>query len=532
MTGSNTVYGDALMHIDNTYYSIFMNAIEGIFQSTPDGQYLNVNPSLAKMYGYDSPSELMRSVNNIAAQLYVNPDRRQQFIDEMAEHGIVKDFISQIYRKNKTKIWITENVRIVRDERGNVLYYEGFVNDITLLKKANERNRTLQVRLQQAEKMETIGTMANGIAHDFSNILSPIIGYTDLLHEMVDPGEKIAQFIDRIAVSAKRARELVRQIHTFGQPESEVRDPVQVAKIIDEVLTLLKGNTPCSITFHCDIAPEVPFILGDSTQIHQILLNLCTNAIHAMEDTGGELMIRLQPRIVTVEFLEHKMLSIYAGEYIELSVKDTGTGIPDDAIKKIFDPYFTTRKKGKGTGLGLATVHSIIKNYNGEIIVKSKPGKGTTFTIYLPVYQAPENKKNKLPKEQNSTSPWHIMMVDDDDDVLHVQGQLIELMGYRVSRFNDGRVALQSFHQDPDQYDLVLTDMNMPHMTGLDLSKSLLKIKSSIPIIMCTGFQASVSEPETREVGIRKLLYKPLTRQTLSSNIHSVLQQKCSFSYS
>ena len=514
------------MHIDNVYYSIFMNAVEGIFQSTPDGQYLNVNPSLAKMYGYDSPSELMRSVNNIAAQLYVNPDRRQQFIDEMTKNGIVKDFVSQIYRKDKSKIWITENVRIVRDENGQALYYEGFVSDITPLVKVQERNKNLQNRLQQAEKMETIGTMANGIAHDFSNILTPIIGYAELLTDFVPPQDPIANFVDRIVVSARRGKDLVKQIHAFGQPDPESCLPISITGIIQEILVMLGDTTPRTINLSHDLPPKLPMIMADATQIHQILLNLCTNSIHAMEENGGELLVKLRSRHMIQSDIDRKLLRITPGCYLQVYVKDNGTGMPPEVQKKIFDPYFTTKGKGKGTGLGLATVHSIVKNYKGEIVVKSTPGKGTTFVIYLPAMAETVKSVHVSPQVYQKTEQpgKHIMLVDDDADVLQVQAHLLKQLGYVVSMFKDGFSALQSFEQNPHQYDMVLTDFNMPEMTGLDLSKSLLNIRSGLPIILCTGFKGSIDEPTTKAAGIRELMFKPLTKNNLDTRMQALFQ--------
>ncbi len=504
------------MHIDNVYHSIFMNAVEGIFQSTPDGQYLNVNPSLARMYGYDSPEELIESITNIADQLYVDPVRRQEFIHEMQTHGIVKDFVSQIHTKNDEKIWISENVRIVKDD-DNILYYEGFVSDITQLCKTRQRNKTLQIRLQQAEKMDSIGKMARGIAHDLNNILSPIIGYSDLLIELVPNEGNIYKYVNNISKAAGRAKDLVKQIHTFGQPETQKKEPIQVENIIKEVLNFISGLAPDNIKIEHTVKAGISRINADAIHIHQILMNLCTNAIHAMEESGGELTVKLSEHEYTDEILNSKLLNLKPGKYIDICIKDTGSGIPQEIISKIFDPYFTTKDKGKGKGIGLATVHSIVKNNEGDITVKSKPGSGTIFHVYLPSLV---EEKKKMAQDYFMTTDekkLHIMLVDDDQDVLQVQGMLFEQMGHKVTLFSDGKTALDNFNSNPEFYDLVVTDLNMPNMDGLELSRSLINTNATIPIILCTGYINSVNEATTQSAGIKKLVSKPLTSQKLAT---------------
>jgi len=510
---------------ENTLYSFFNNPVEGIYQSTPDGHYLIVNPRLAQMYGYDSPTELIHSITDIATQLYVEPDRYQLYIEEIEKNNIVKNFISQIYLKDKTKIWISENARIVREKTGKVVYYEGFVSDITIFKNTEEQIKLQDKQQQQVEKRASIDKMARGFSHDLNNILSPILGYAELLLEYFPKEDNAENYLKNIIKSTKKARNLIKKLHLLGNPDNKKREPLHIISVINEVINHLSTDLPAKIEIEQKIENDLPYILGNPAQIHQILMNTSENAINAMQNTGGVLTIKFKEIFLTVNDIQTNFLNLEPGYYLEIVFRDTGIGIEARNLNKIYDPYFSTKSNGIGHGLGLATVHSLVKSYKGDIKVKSKPGKGTTFNIYLPAYKT-EVSTNFLPDDvKNGQTKKHIMLIDDDDDILQIQKQLIEHLGYKVTAFNDSLLALESFSQNPHNYDLILTDMNMPELSGLALSKLMLHINSQIPIILCTGFTDSVNEATLKSVGIKKFVLKPLTTQKLSHDLKSVLNE-------
>ncbi|MBN2411137.1 response regulator [candidate division KSB1 bacterium] len=504
---------------------LYQNAVQGIYQTTREGRFLTVNPTIAVMLGYDSTTDLIQSITDIGSQLYVEPDRRQQFIDEIEKRYIVNNFISQINKKDKTKIWISENARIVCDETGNVLYYEGFISDITALKQVEEQINSQLKRQFINEKMESIELMARGFGHDLNNMLSPILGYAELLLEFFPNEEKMERYLQNIIRSTKKARDLIGQIHSIGKPEKRKSKPLHISSLINEIINQQRTKHSPNIHITQKIENDIPYILGNPSQIHQILNNMIENAIQTMENIGGELTVTLRERNLTANDIHINSLYLDPGSYLEIILSDTGDGIQAKNIHCIFDPYFITRNDKIGHGFGLATVYSLVRMYNGDIKVKSNPGNGTTFNIYLPAYKT-DVTTNYLPADKNpSRTQKHIMLIDDDDDILKIQKQLVEYLGYKVTAFNESQLALEAFSNNPQLYDLILTDMNMPELTGLALSKLMLQINSDIPIILCTGYAESINEATIKSVGIKKFILKPLTAQKLSNDLKTVLKE-------
>ncbi len=364
--------------------------------------------------------------------------------------------------------------------------------------------KQLQDRLQQAQKMESIGNVAGGIAHDFNNILFPILGLSELLLEDLPPGSVEYQNVQQILKSGQRGRALIKQILAFSRLSEHQMMPVRVQQVVREVLTLCRSTIPANIEISQFVQGNCGFVLGDGTQLHQIIMNLITNAYHAVEQKGGGISVRLEEQILTSSNL--KTLSLKPGKYVVLSVSDTGHGIAPAVMEKIYDPYFTTKKKEKGTGLGLAVVFGIVKAHGGDIEVQSELEKGTTFTVYLPLLK---DVTETVPIEKTRIQPKgteRILLVDDEEPILRLEKMILERLGYRVQARNNGIGALGAFGADPRSFDLVITDMAMPRMTGDQLAEQLMAINPDIPIILITGFSDRINGQKAKRLGIKGFL--------------------------
>jgi len=330
-------------------------------------------------------------------------------------------------------------------------------------------------------------------------------------------------YLDSIVKAGYRAKELVEQILTFSRQSANERRPMHIQLVIKEALKLIKSLHPSTIFIHQRIQKDCGLVLADHTQIHQIIMNLCTNAYHAMEETGGEIIIDLREVELAAKDLKNK--TMLPGKYVQLTVADTGTGMSQGVIDRIFDPYFTTKEEGKGTGLGLAVIHGIVKSHEGHIRVDSEPGKGTKFHVYLPVIEAFEEKT------QVKTQPFqkgneHVLLVDDQKDVVDIEQQLLEAIGYQVTSKTSGVDALDAFRANPDSFDLVITDMTMPNITGDRLARELKKTRPDIPVILCTGFSEAMSKEKAAALEINGFLRKPVMMKDLSREIRKVLDSK------
>jgi PAS domain S-box-containing protein len=503
----------ALKKAEENYRNIFENAIEGIFQATPGGTYLSANPALARIYGYGSPEELINNVQDIARQLYVNAQRRQELTRLMWEQGMVSGFEFQIYRKDGTMRWVSMNARAVRDGDGHILYYEGTVEDIT-------DREELEGQLRQAQKMEAIGTLAGGIAHDFNNILSAIFGYAEMALFLCPKDNPLRPNLEGVLKAGLRARDLVRQILAISRRGEQERRPVSVAPIVKEAVKLLRASLPSTIEISQNIE-SAGKVIADPIQIHQIIMNLCTNAHHAMRRTGGTLEVGLVEVELNGETSPH-LPALPAGPYLKLSVRDTGHGMDAMTSRRIFDPYFTTKTHGEGSGLGLAVVHGIVKSHGGDITVQSVPGKGTLFNVLLPRTQAagPDEppRSKAIPRGTE-----RILLVDDEKPLVEIATAMLRRLGYEITPVNGSMEALEIFRARSDDFHMVITDQTMPHMTGDTLAQEILRIHPDMPIILCTGFSELVTEERAKEIGIRELVLKPFVMHELAATVRKVL---------
>ncbi|NOX33444.1 MAG: transporter substrate-binding domain-containing protein [Deltaproteobacteria bacterium] len=381
----------------------------------------------------------------------------------------------------------------------------------------------LEQNLRQLQKIEAIGALAGGIAHDFNNILFPIVGFAEMLKEDLPKESGLRENVNEILAGAKRAKSLVQQILTFSRQAEQDIKPLKPHLIIKEVAKLIRSTIPTSIKIKKFIDPETRAILADPTQIHQIAMNLITNAYHAMQESGGVLTIRLQN--IEGREIPRQGLNLGDGPHVLLSVKDTGSGMDKSILGKIFDPYFTTKPKGKGTGLGLSVIHGIVANYGGEINVNSSLGQGSKFDVYIPAIRENMVSKQHHGTENIPTGNERILLVDDEKQVLQIEQIILERLGYHVEFKNSSIDALEIIKNNPGSWDLIISDMTMPDMTGDKLAKKIMDIEPQLPVIICTGFSERVSLENIKSIGVKALLMKPIVRSELATTVRSVLDE-------
>ena len=400
----------------------------------------------------------------------------------------------------------------------------GVVSAVQVIMEDISETRSLEGQLRQAQKMEAIGTLAGGIAHDFNNILAAILGYSQLL--MAEVGEDSAFFSDlkEISKAGERARDLVRQILTFSRQTETEPIPLQPHLIVKEAIKLLRSTIPATIDIQQHVFPNTGMILADPTQIHQVVMNLCTNAYQAMLEKEGVLRIALKNIDVPAkgEILT-RCPELKAGPHVQLTVEDTGSGIRPEAMEHIFDPYFTTKEKGRGTGLGLAVVHGIVGNCRGSISVESEVGKGTTFDVFFPLLERETHVDEKESETPVRSGNERILMVDDETPIVKLGKQILEKLGYRVETHTGSPEALKRFSQAPDGFDLLITDMAMPNMSGEQLAAEIRKIRPDFPVIICSGFSEIMDEERAEAMGFQGFLLKPLGRDVLARTVRAVL---------
>jgi PAS domain S-box-containing protein len=388
------------------------------------------------------------------------------------------------------------------------------------LKEEIEQREQLEAQLRQAQKMEALGTLSGGIAHDFNNILAAIIGFGELLQGHVGKDGRDQRHVKRVLEAALRGREVVKQLLAFSRKAEAEKKPLLLSTIVKETLKLLSATTPTTIAIRTSIAHESGLILADPIQIHQVLVNLCTNAVYAMRERGGSLDIDLS--CVTVSPSDGNQHGMGPGPYMKLTVRDTGTGISPEIMDRIFDPFFTTKNVGEGTGLGLSVVHGIVKQSNGSITVEGEPGKGSAFTVYFPKI-AGEEGTGTSDDTMIPTGTERILFVDDEEALMEMGEGILAELGYEVTSRTSSREALSLLKQDPFRFDLVITDQTMPDMTGIELAREVLALRADMPIIMCTGFSHLVDDSKAKAAGIRAFAMKPLTKREIARTARKVL---------
>ncbi|MEN6622887.1 MAG: PAS domain S-box protein [Smithella sp.] len=403
------------------------------------------------------------------------------------------------------------------DSRGKVTGAIESARDIT-------EQRRMEETVRRSQKMQAIGTLAGGIAHDFNNILGAIMGYAEMAKDELPAESMVTEYINELLSASERAKFLVQQILAFSQAENQIK-PFLVAPIVKEVVKLLSHTMPSTIHIKQNIYAKDTIILADATQIHHVLMNLCTNAGYAMRKHGGTLTVSLNEIEIFADDKKGSP-SLDAGVYLELKVADTGHGIDPAIIDKIFDPFFTTKRKGEGSGMGLAVVHGIVHGYGGHINVLSKPGAGTTFTIHFPVVSENLRMPKKEAQKALVRGNERIMIVDDQEYILKMMHRTLSYLGYTIVSEQNPLKAWALFQHDPSALDMIITDQTMPDLTGADMAKKMLSIRPDIPIILCTGYSELVSPEEAKALGIREYLMKPISINDLAQTIRNVFDGK------
>jgi len=476
----------------------------------PDGNIQYVNRALEEFTG--QPREELIGQSIFARMNTSDLSRRAWEIVSKGEiwSGTIKD-----KKKDGSVCDLELTMTPVRDENGVIHSVVSMGRDVT-------KEKQLEARLIQAQKMEAIGTLAGGIAHDFNNILSAVIGYTELSLAIAPKGEDLENNLQEVLTAGFRARDLVKQILAFSRESAQHKEPVQISRIVKEVLKLMRASLPATIEIQQELRSDA-IVLADPTQIHQIMMNLCTNAAHAMKQKGGVLSISVSEESLDSEFIETHF-GIDPGRYLKLSVSDTGCGISKEHSERIFDPFFTTKDKAEGTGLGLSVVHGIVKECAGIISVYSEPGTGTNFTVFLPVIKGAA-KAAVINEEADTSGTEHILIVDDEESIVRMCRQILENLGYTVESKSSAHEALEMFRNRPKGFDLVITDMTMPKMTGHKLAAAIHRIRPDIPIILMSGYASRLSHEEAEAIGIKAVLMKPVNRLTLTETIRKVLDE-------
>lgn len=519
---------EAFQESDKNYQTILESIEEGYYEIDLSGNLTFFNESLCKILGH-SRDELL-GMNN---RDYTTPEtakRMYQIFNQIyhaEKPASVTDY--EIIRKDGTTRVLELSVSLMRDNGDKPIGFRGVVRDVSQRLWAESEKRKLETQLQQAQKMEAIGTLAGGITHDFNNILAAIIGYTELAMLDVPEGSKAKQKLKEVEKAGNRAKDLVNQILTFSRQSKQELLLVQIRPIVKEALKLLRASLPTTIEIRqkLETPPGQGTVKADPTKLHQVLMNLCTNAAHAMNENGGILEVSLTKVDMDADAAA-RHTDIRPGPYLKLTVSDTGHGMAPDILERIFDPYFTTKEKGKGTGLGLSVVHGIVKDHHGAITVESELGKGATFHILLPrLDHAKEAAVETEPRLGGiPTGHEHILFIDDEQALVDLGKQMLEILGYEVITRTSSIEALGLFQAQPNKFDLVITDMTMPNMTGEKLAKELMRIRPNIPIILCTGFSEQITEKESKEIGIREFAMKPLVMRDLAKSIRKVLAEK------
>jgi len=498
---------------------VIRNASVGIAMGRPDWGIVPLNTAILEITGYtDEELQATDMGDNLTPPQW--REREEQCLSELRRTGKPVTYEKEYFRKDGSTVPVQLVVHWLSSGGDYPEQYVTFVTDISSGKAAEAERQRLEAKVRQAQKMEAIGTLAGGIAHDFNNILSAIIGYTELAITKTSEASPLASYLREVHQAARRAADLVRQILTFSRKTEQECRAVQVSSIIKEALKLLRPSLPSTIEIRRHIDPSCRCIMADPTQIHQVIINLCANAAHAMSHGGGILDVKLSDIKIDGENTSTPQLK--PGPYLCLSVSDTGHGMDKETMQRIFEPFFTTKPKGEGTGMGLAVVHGIMQSCGGAISVHSEPGAGTRFTLYFP--SAVSGTMEYF--EESFDAPagqGRILFVDDERALAQLGRIKLGELGYMVTAKTSSLEALEVFRARPDHFDLVITDHTMPGMTGLDLAIQIGRIRGNTPVILCTGYRGSFEIGNMADFGIRELIYKPIQWQLIARAIKRIL---------
>jgi PAS domain S-box-containing protein len=494
--------------------AIVESADDAIIGTTLEGIITSWNPAARAMFGHSAGEIIGRPVVAL-----IPPDRAGEengLVGRIRNGERIRNFETVRLCKDGRQIAVSATISPVQDREGKLVGVSKIVRDIT-------QQRSLERQLRQAQKMEAIGTLAGGIAHDFNNILGAINGFAELAKQDAVGNPAVLECLDEVARAGSRATDLVRQILTFSRQSEQQRTHLQLRHIVGEALKLLRATIPSSVQFSINLAADAPVVLADPTQIHQIAMNLGTNAAHAMRGRSGRLEVKLGKIVVDTDMAAANP-SLQVGPYALLTISDTGHGMPREVLERIFEPFFTTKAPGEGTGLGLSVVHGIMKAHEGCITVYSQPGQGTTFHLYFPAVAADEVAAIPCEVTVPTGNGERVLFVDDEEALAKLGERMLVRLGYQVDAQTNPGAALEAFRREPQKYALVITDLTMPGMTGIQLAPELLRIRTDLPVILTTGYAANLTLDDVHALGIRELVLKPLSRQSLGEAVHRALR--------
>jgi len=497
---------EALRGSEEKYRSMMEAMKDPVYICSPDFRVEYMNPAMIKRTGRDATGEhCFKALHDLEEQCpWCEHNKVQQ--GEYFELEIVSPKDNRSYHVSSSPI----------------VHGDGTISKMTVFRDTTDL-KTLETQLQQAQKMEAIGTLAGGIAHDFNNILGGIMGYAELAKMKAPEGSNVIADLDKLIKSSIRAADLIKQILTISRQHKQEQKPVQIKYIVNEALKLLRATLPSTIEIREDLAKDTGVVNADPTQMHQVIMNLATNAGHAMQKDGGILEVNLANVEVDADFAA-RHLDMSPGPHLRLTISDTGYGIEPAIMERIFDPYFTTKEKGEGTGMGLSVVNGIVKGHGGAITVYSEPGKGSTFNVFFPVVEDVVEAKTE-DEEPLPEGNERILFVDDEPSLVDVTRQKLEKLGYKVVGTISSLEALELFKSKPQGFDLVITDTTMPHMTGDILATEIMKIRPDIPVILCTGYSERISKARAEDLGISAFAMKPLLMRELATTVRGVLDR-------
>ncbi|MBX7254900.1 MAG: PAS domain S-box protein [Candidatus Hydrogenedentes bacterium] len=492
------------------------NAAEAVFMTDLEGKIEYANPAFSQITGY-APEEAV----GMSTSLLKSGKQDERFYGAMWEslrkgdlwHG---RFVNK--RKDNSLYEWNATISPVRDSEGRLAHFVSVTRDVTA-------EVALERQLQQAQKLEAIGTLAGGIAHDFNNILAAVMGYAEMALQELEPNMEAYADVKKVLQASSRATALVRQLLTFSRQMEERRVHAHIDAVAHEALTLLRALIPASVEIKEVLGGQDGYVFADISQLQQVIVNLCTNAYQAMVDGKGQ--IELSTRLITVQAgSSHGIPDLQEGQHVVLAVKDTGIGIDSNNLERIFDPFFTTKEMGKGSGLGLSTVHGIVRAHGGILNVKSELGVGSVFEVWLPAVKAPENLEHAQQQQLTGRSEC-ILVVDDEEILAELLCRQLERFGYRVVMATDSEEALRLFRENPRRFDLLITDQNMPQLTGMQLSQEVLRLRKGLPIILATGYSVPLTREEATSLGIRAYLNKPIEAYRMAQVVRQVLDEAC-----
>jgi PAS domain S-box-containing protein len=516
----------ALRESEERYALAMEGANEGHWDWDIASDRLFLSPKMKVLAGLRSDIDITTRTAWLA-NIEIHPDDIQRFHRALKDHVDGRtpryEFEYRTHQPDGQWRWLHARGRCLRRETGEPYRFVGSIIDITAEKQAQTDKENLEAQLRQSQKMEAIGTLAGGIAHDFNNILGAILGYGELAHQHSPEGSALRRYIDNVLHAAERAKSLVDRILGFSRSGLGERVPVHVQAITEETLELLAASLPAGIRLEQTLRAPNAAVIGDATQLHQVVMNLCTNALHAMAH-GGVLKVELERvDLSTARALSRGSLA--PGPHLRLSVSDTGSGIPPEVFERMFDPFFTTKGVGEGTGLGLSVVHGIVTDLGGAIEVTTRTGNGTTFEIWLPVAgevrDAGDERARELPRGHGAV----IMIVDDEPALVGLGEEMLAELGYEPVGFNSSVSALRALREDPQRFDLILTDEAMPDLVGTELAREILQLAPAQPIVLMSGYGGSQLAQRAAAIGIREVLRKPLQRRDLAESLARVLGQ-------